>query len=57
MFGGSADILRAGMVVSVEPAIFIPEEDLGVRLIDNMLVTATGVEILSRTPHDLIVVE
>jgi Xaa-Pro aminopeptidase len=57
MFGGSADILRAGMVVSVEPAVFLPEEGLGVRLIDNVLVTETGVEILSRTPRDLIVVQ
>jgi Xaa-Pro dipeptidase len=56
MFGGSTDILRAGMVVSVEPAVFLPEEGLGVRLIDNVLVTETGVEILSRTPRDLIVV-
>jgi Xaa-Pro dipeptidase len=56
MFGGSTDMLRAGMVVSVEPAVFLPEEGLGVRLIDNVLVTETGVEILSRTPRDLIVV-
>ncbi|MBV9783097.1 MAG: aminopeptidase P family protein [Acidisphaera sp.] len=57
MFGGSTDILRAGMVVSVEPAIFLPEEGLGVRLIDNVLVTDSGVEILSRTPRELIVVD
>jgi Xaa-Pro dipeptidase len=57
MFGGSADVLRAGMVVSVEPAVFIAEEGLGVRLIDNVLVTDTGIEVLSRTPRDLIVVD
>jgi len=56
LFGGSADVLRAGMVVSVEPAVFIPEEGLGVRLIDNVLVTEGGIEILSRMPRDLIVV-
>ena len=56
MFGGSKDVLRAGMVISVEPAVFIKEERMGVRLIDNCLITETGVELLSRTPRDLIVV-
>ena len=57
MFGGSTDVLEAGMVVSVEPAVFLKEERLGVRLIDNVLVTPTGVEVLSRTPRDLVVVD
>jgi Xaa-Pro aminopeptidase len=57
MFGGSGDVLRAGMVVSVEPAVFLPEEGLGVRLIDNVIVTETGTELLSRTPRDLIIVD
>ncbi len=54
LFGGSSDVLRAGMVVSVEPAVFLPEHGLGVRLIDNVIVTDTGFELLSRTPRDLI---
>ncbi len=57
MFGGTADTLRTGMVVSVEPAVFLPEEGLGVRLIDNVLVTENGIELLSRTPRELIVVD
>jgi Xaa-Pro dipeptidase len=56
LFGGSRDVLQAGMVVSVEPAVFLPAEGLGVRLIDNVIVTETGYELLSRTPRDLIVV-
>ncbi len=56
MFGGTTDTLRAGMVVSVEPALFLAEEKLGVRLIDNVLVTNEGVELLTRTPQDLIIV-
>ena len=57
MFGGTTDVLKAGMVVSVEPAVFLPGEGLGVRLIDNVLVTDSGVERLSRPGHDLIVVD
>jgi Xaa-Pro dipeptidase len=57
MFGGSTDVLRAGMVVSVEPAVFLPEEGLGARLIENVLVGETGVERLSARPADLIVVD
>jgi Xaa-Pro dipeptidase len=56
MFGGSKDVLRAGMVMSVEPALFIKEEGLGVRLIDNVLVTAAGVERLSQTPRELAII-
>ena len=48
-------ILQAGMVVTVEPPVFIMEERLGVRLIENVLVTETGGEVLSNFTRDLIV--
>lgn len=57
LFGGSKDILQPGMVVSVEPNVFLPAEGLGVRLIDNLIITETGTELLSRTPRDLIIVD
>lgn len=57
MFGGTKDVLQAGMVVSIEPAVFFPEEGLGVRLIDNVIVTETGTELLSTTPRGLIRVD
>lgn len=57
MFGGSTYTLRAGMVVTVEPPVFIGEEQLGARIIDNVLVTETGAELLSRCSRNLIVVE
>ncbi len=57
LFGDSTYTLEAGMILSVEPPILIHEEKLGVRIIDNVLVTETGCEILSRFPRDLTVVE
>ena len=55
MIGDSAYTLRAGMVVTIEPPIFIGEERLGARIIDNVLVTGSGAELLSRFNRDLIV--
>lgn len=56
MLANSPYILRAGMVVSVEPPVFLGEERLGARIIDNVLVTKDGAELLSRFSRDLIVV-
>jgi Xaa-Pro aminopeptidase len=45
--------LEPGMVVTVEPGIYIPEENLGVRIEDDVLVTADGHELLTaRLPRD-----
>jgi Xaa-Pro aminopeptidase len=46
--GDSCKPLQPGMVVTVEPGIYIPEENLGVRIEDDVLVTDTGYELLSR---------
>jgi Xaa-Pro dipeptidase len=54
MLEDSAYTLAEGMVLSVEPPVFLGEERLGARLIDNVIVGRNGPELLSRTPRDLI---
>jgi Xaa-Pro aminopeptidase len=49
--------LEAGMVITIEPGIYIPEENLGVRIEDDVLVTATGYKQLTarlpRSPDEI----
>jgi Xaa-Pro aminopeptidase len=40
--------LEPGMVITVEPGIYLPEEKLGVRIEDDILITSGGNELLSR---------
>ncbi len=41
------------MVITIEPGIYIPEENLGVRIEDDVLVTETGAKLLSaRLPRN-----
>ena len=39
--------LRAGMVISDEPGLYIDEEEIGIRIEDDLLITEDGCRVLS----------
>ncbi|MCL1948840.1 MAG: aminopeptidase P family protein [Turicibacter sp.] len=45
--GGRGGILQPGMVITIEPGLYIEEEAIGIRIEDDILVTETGHENLS----------
>src|SRR5216684_6694070 len=50
---GPSRPLEPGMVITIEPGIYIPEENLGVRIEDDVLITESGHKLLSeRLPRD-----
>lgn len=52
----SEEILQAGMVVTVEPGVYLPDFG-GVRIEDDVLVTASGSEVLTTAPKHLIEID
>jgi len=44
--------LEPNMVLTVEPGIYIPEENIGIRIEDDVVVTSTGYRMLSDFPRE-----
>lgn len=46
--GPSGIALRPGMVFAIEPALYYPEKNIGIRIEDTVLITADGCEVLTK---------
>ncbi len=51
------EIIEVGQCFSVEPGIYIPEENIGVRVEDLVLITEDGCTVLNHYPKDLLIVK
>jgi len=49
----SQEVLKQGMVITIEPGIYIPNWG-GVRIEDDVLITRSGCEVLTQSPKNLI---
>jgi Xaa-Pro dipeptidase len=55
MRGDNMQLLEPGMAFTVEPGIYLPGRN-GVRIEDNVVITDTGVDVLSDIPREIRVV-
>ncbi len=55
--GDTRTSLEPNMVLTVEPGIYIPEENIGVRIEDDVVVTEDGYRMLSDFPREIAEIE
>ncbi|HYR43088.1 MAG TPA: Xaa-Pro peptidase family protein [Terriglobia bacterium] len=55
--GETSRPFEPNMVITAEPGIYIPEEQLGIRIEDDVLVTPTGYRVLSNFPKEISEIE
>lgn len=55
---GALQAFEPGVVIAVEPGIYLPEKNLGIRVEDTVLVTREGCEILTKdVPKEIVDIE
>ncbi|NSW45919.1 MAG: aminopeptidase P N-terminal domain-containing protein [Bacteroidales bacterium] len=51
--GNTETILQEGMILSCEPGIYIPEENIGIRLENDILVAPTPINLMQHIPIEI----
>ena len=51
--GGKDDVFQEGMVLTIEPAIYIKEEGIGIRIEDNIIVAENPINLMRNIPKKI----